>query len=129
MDVRMYKKSDVFTYRNDVYMAVNVYPSVYGTNYKLDPYTIRQEINIYKIANGIPYFFNKVYNPNGINYFSFCEANNCKIYMSFSEGRRHLYKRLFSNISFAGVTGLFNNYRLFLVLSLYKFVKLSTNTN
>ena len=100
-------KPDVFTYRNDVYMAVNVYPSIYGTNYKLDPYTIRQEINIYKIVNGKPEFFRKIYNPDGINYFSFCESPEGKLYMAFSEDRRHLYKRLFSNISFVDVTELF----------------------
>ena len=100
-------KPDTFTFRNDVYMAVNVYPSVYGNQFNYDPYTVRQEINIYKIVNNKPEFFRKVYNPDGINYFSFCEAPNGRIYLSFSEDRRHLYKRLFSNVSFVDATDLF----------------------
>lgn len=101
-------KPDTFTFGKDVFMAVNVYPSVYGTNYTLDPYSIRQEINIYKIVKGKPEFFRKVYNPDGINYFSFCESSNGRIYLGFSEDRRHLYKRMFSNMSFVDVTELFD---------------------
>ena len=44
-------KPDTFTFRNDVYMAVNVYPSIYGNHFNYDPYTVRQEINIYKMGN------------------------------------------------------------------------------
>ncbi len=100
-------KPDTFMFGQNVYMAVNVYPSVYGSNYRLDPYTVRQEINIYKIVNGIPEFYRKVYNPDGINYFSFQEASNGRIYLAFSEDRRHLYKRLFSNVSFVDATDFF----------------------
>ena len=102
-------KPDTFIFGNDVYMAVNVYPSVYGNRLNLNHFTVRQEINIYKIVNNKPEFFRKVYNPDGINYFSFCEAQNGRIYIAFSEDRRHLYKRLFSNVSFADVTEIFYN--------------------
>ena len=102
-------KPDTFFFDKDIYMAVNVYPSVYGNQLNLSPSTVRQEINIYKIVNNKPEFFRKVYNPDGINYFSFCESQNGRIYMAFSEDRRHLYKRLFSNVSFADVTEIFYN--------------------
>ncbi len=100
-------KPDTFVFGEDVYMAVNVYPSVYGNRFEYDPYIVRQEINIYKIVGGNPVFFRKIYNPDGINYFSFQEASNGRIYLGFSEDRRHLYKRLFSNVSFVDATDLF----------------------
>lgn len=100
-------KPDTFVFGQDVYMAVNVYPSVYGNRLGYNPYTVRQEVNIYKIINGRPEFFHRIYNADGINYFCFQEASNGKIYLAYSEDRRHLYRRLFSNISFADVTDLF----------------------
>lgn len=103
-------KPDTFTFGNDVYMAVNVYPSIYRDNMIFDPYTIRQEINIYKIINGSPELLRKIYNPDGINYFSFQEASNGRVYLTFSEDRRHLYKRLFSNVSFVDATDFFTGY-------------------
>lgn len=102
-------KPDTFIFGNDIYMAVNVYPSVYGNRLNLNPSTVRQEINIYKIVNNKPEFFRKVYNPDGINYFSFQEAANGRIYLAFSEDRRHLYKRLFSNVSFVDATDFFKD--------------------
>ena len=100
-------KPDTFIFGKDIYMAVNVYPSIYGNQLNHDPYTVRQEINIYKIVNNKPEFFRKVYNPDGINYFSFQESTNGRIYLAFSEDRRHLYRRLFSNVSLVDATEFF----------------------
>lgn len=104
---KVLSKPDTFTFGQDVYMAVNVLPSVYGDLNNYDHFTVRQEINIYKIVDGSPVSFRKIYNPDGINYFSFCESLEGKLYMAFSEDRRHLFRRQFSNISFANLTDLF----------------------
>ena len=115
-------KPDCFIFNNEVYMAANVNPSVFGEISKYDYYTTdaRSEIAIYKIVDGIPVFFKRVCNPTGIDYFSFMEINPIcasgqtlpivaqnSIYVAFSEDRRHLYRRQIAQVSFADVTALF----------------------
>jgi len=116
-------KPDCFIFDDNVYMAVNVDPSVYGgvgypKQYMTDA---RQEIIIYKIVNDVPKFFKRVCNPTGLQYFSFMETPPMyaesssagpmdaqgAIYLAFSEDRRHLYRRQIAQVSFADVTALF----------------------
>lgn len=116
-------KPDCFTFDNEVYMAVNVDPSVYGAllysqSYYLDA---RQQIAIFKVVDGVPTLFRTVNNPTGINYFSFVETPpkyatpsspnpmyaQGAIYLAFSEDKRHLYRRQIAQVSFADVTALF----------------------
>ena len=122
----MRSKPDVFTFDNNVYMAVNVDPSVYGdlTAYQAYYVDARQEIAIYKVVDGVPKFFRRVNNPTGIDYFSFMETppmyatqSSVKpmyaqgaIYVAFSEDRRHLYRRQLAQVSFADVTALFADF-------------------
>lgn len=122
----MLSKPDVFTFGNNVYMALNIDPSIYGelTNYNNYYLDARQEIAIYKVVNGVPKLFRRVNNPTGIDYFAFTEtppmyatqssANPMyaqgAIYIAFSEDKRHLYRRQIAQVSFADVTALFADF-------------------
>lgn len=119
-------KPDVFTFNGNVYMAVNVNPSVYGYASGAKVYTTdaRFQIAIYKVIGNTIKLFRQVCNPTGINYFSFMEINEnypaevaqapvigqCSIYIAFSEDRRHFYRRQLAQISFADVTALFADF-------------------
>lgn len=119
-------KPDVFTFNGNVYMAVNVNPSVYGEMSGVKVYTAdaRSQIAIYKVIGNTIKLFRQVCNPTGINYFSFMEINENypaevsqapvigqgSIYIAFSEDRRHFYRRQLAQISFADVTALFADF-------------------
>lgn len=120
---QLLSKPDCFIFDNNVYMAVNVDPSVYGALTSPEQYMTdaRQEIIIYKVVNDVPKFFKRVCNPTGLQYFSFMETPPMyaessstapmyaqgAIYIAFSEDRRHLYRRQIAQVSFADVTALF----------------------
>jgi hypothetical protein len=119
-------KPDCFEFDNNIYMACNIDPSVYGDLLYYDSYykDARQEIAIYKVVNGVPKFFRRVNNPTGLNYYSFMETPPMyatqssttpmyaqgAIYVAFSEDRRHLFRRQFAQVSFADVTALFADF-------------------
>jgi hypothetical protein len=119
-------KPDVFTFNGNVYMAVNVNPSVYGEVGPVNSYTrdARSQIAIYKVIGNTIKLFRQVCNPTGINYFSFMEINENypaevsqapvigqgSIYVAFGEDRRHFYRRQLAQISFADVTALFADF-------------------
>lgn len=117
-----------FTFANDVYMAVNLDPTVYGlfTNATEYVHQARTEIGLYKIINNTPVLMRRIANPTGLHYYAMCETpplipdgstaplyKQDSIYMTFSEDRRRLYHRAFGNVSFVDITALFaNNDRL-----------------
>lgn len=119
-------KPDTFMFDNEVYIAINVAPSIYGKisnvySYKHDG---RSQIAIYKIVNNTPILFRTVCNPTGLQYFSFMETPPMydtqhstgpifaqgAIYCAFSEDKRHLYRRQIAQVSFADVTALFADF-------------------
>lgn len=121
-NMELLSKPDCFTFDNNVYMAINIDPSIFGNalnvvSYKHDA---RNQIAIYKIVDNIPILFRVVCNPTGLQYFSFMETptemvgtpplpvyEHGAIYIAFSEDRRHLYRRQIAQVSFADVTALF----------------------
>ena len=115
-----------FIFNNNIYMVINMTPSVYGsitnTYYNVDD--MRTEVNIYKIVNDVPVFMRRVCNPTGLNYHCWEEIppytapNNTSpmtayggVYCAFSEDRRLLFRRMFSQVSFGDVTALFADNR------------------
>lgn len=122
---QLLSKPDCFTFDNDVYMAINIDPSIFGNalnvvSYKHDA---RNQIAIYKIVDNTPILFRVVCNPTGLQYFSFMETptemvgtpplpvyEHGAIYIAFSEDRRHLYRRQIAQVSFADVTALFADF-------------------
>lgn len=107
-----------FMFHTDVYMAVNVSPTIYGafTGATYITTDARDEVNIYKMVNDEPKLFRKVNNPEGINYHTWTPSPivgsmyaQQSIYSAYSEDRRHLFRRQFGNVSVADVTALFTD--------------------
>lgn len=114
-----------FIFNRAVYMVVNTSPTIYGTiinmvSFELDT---RTEVSIYKMVNDVPEFMRRVSNPTGINYHYWEEIppytapNKTSpmmgygaVYCAFSEDRRLLFRRMFSQVSFGDVTALFADY-------------------
>ena len=111
-----------FIFNKNVYMAINMPPTTFGhvINVNSNDTDTRTEVNIYKIVNDAPVFMRKVCNPTGLNYHCWEEVppytasgktspmtGYGAVYCAFSEDRRLLFRRMFSQVSFGDVTALF----------------------